>query len=145
MGSTWLASRAACSPVPWVISSGCPCAVLQTACTMFPRSKRGSWKVSYAVRTVAKNATDHTTIVPHTSSGHRRARHQASVRDCRPAPGRSDAAVGSEVTRGPSRRGDAVPLVCHRRARGIARFIVTHSEMMVTRSEEEETDGLVPN
>ncbi len=40
-GSTWLPSRVISSPVaPCVVSSARPSAVLQTACTMFPRSKR---------------------------------------------------------------------------------------------------------
>ena len=44
-GSTWPPRRTICSPVaPCVTSSGRPCAVLQTACTMFPRSNRPSRK-----------------------------------------------------------------------------------------------------
>ena len=44
-GSTCPPRRTTCSPVVlWVTSSGRPCAVLQTACTMFPRSKRPSRK-----------------------------------------------------------------------------------------------------
>ena len=40
IGSTWTPSRVVWSPVSFVTSSGSPCAVDQTACAMFPRSKR---------------------------------------------------------------------------------------------------------
>ena len=44
-GSTWAPSRTICSPdTASVTSSGLPCAVLHTACTMCPRSNRPSRK-----------------------------------------------------------------------------------------------------
>ena len=60
-GSTCAASRTICSPVaPSVISSGRPFAVLQTACTMFPRSNRPSRKFVVAApgrRRTARRST----------------------------------------------------------------------------------------
>ena len=64
-------SRTTCSPVePSVISSRRPCVVLQTACTMFPRSKRPSRKFAYAPRTIANRATVHTSAAPQIASDH---------------------------------------------------------------------------
>ncbi len=62
MGSTWLARRTVCSPAISVASSGRPWAVLQTACTMFPRSYRANWKSSYLDHTMAKRTSDQPVI-----------------------------------------------------------------------------------
>ena len=56
-GSTWAASRGACSPVPSVISRKRPSDVLQSTGHV-PRSKRCSWKSSYRQRATAKTTAN---------------------------------------------------------------------------------------
>ena len=68
------------------ISSGLPCDVLQTACTMFPRSNRPTRKVTNASRARAKSTAVHPTIAAATARSPRpRANEPGRLDRSRPA------------------------------------------------------------
>ena len=84
------AERAARRTQPSVISSSATLSVvLQTACTMFPRSNRPILKFRYAPRTIAKSTTVQASIEPQT----------ASVHTCSPAQTRSRATEPTRESR----------------------------------------------